>query len=747
MPQLFPRLWSSPATPPPAGAGRGGILGISFPRRNAWRIRVSPASFVAGWRRLGLFLLLCAGAVFSAAGQTDAPAWSWSHPEPHGNNTVDLLFRDGLYLQITDHGGVYTSTNRVDWVRQNTGTLRDLRGAAFLGPRLLITGESGTALWSEDARTFQAATVSPATTDWLEGVATGPDLGVAVGDNGAVYLTTNGLAWERVSFPFSEWLTGVAYGAGAFVAVGESGLIARSTTGRGWTRQDSGTTRDLERVVYGDGAFLIVGAGGTALTSSDGITWSADLATGQTNAILAAVAIPGERLAVGESAFLLRKPPGAWENQFLPAVSPLPPPDWVYAAALWDGERYLVSGRAGVSVESFRTNTGVLSDRTFWLRTEGTPRNWLWDTHRAGGTYIAVGDQGTLLTSPTGTRWAAESSGVPTNVVLYGIGSSPELAVVVGGQGTILTSPTRFAEDVLTNRMEVDGVTHALVVTNRVPLLGIDWQAVDPAPTTNTLQGIGWNNGLFVAVGAQGTVLRSTDAKSWVSGTIGSTAFLSSVTPYAGGWIASGSLGSLYTSPDATTWSRQDLGITDWIYRVRNLGGSLVAVGQNGMILLSTNALSWIRCPSGTEAWMTDVARIGDWYVACGTQGVLLRSRNLKDWEQVPMITGKALYGMATDGPQAVVAGAEGAILRALVAPELFPVTISVFWHAHTAGDSVADVFVFGGRPGQKFQLESSTNLLDWSVAGGLEIGSAGARSFGVPSSVGPRFYRTTALP
>lgn len=676
------------------------------------------------------------------------PAWTWAHPEPHGNNTVDLLFREGVYLQITDHGGVYTSTNRVDWIRQDTGTLRDLRGAAFLGARLLITGESGTALWSDDERTFQPATISPATTDWLEGVATGPDLGVAVGDNGAVYVTTNGAAWERVlNFPFSEWLTGVAYGAGAFVAVGESGLIARSTTGRDWTRQESGTTRDLERVVYGDGAFLVVGAGGTALTSPDGITWGADVATGQTNAILAAVAIPGERLAVGESAFLLRKPPGAWEDQFLPAISPLPPPDWVFAAALWDGERYLVSGRAGVSVESFRTNTVGLSDRTFWLRTDETPRTWLWDTHRAGGTYLAVGDQGTLLTSATGTRWTAESSGVPTNMVLYGIGSSPELAVVVGAQGTILTSVTRFADDVLTHRIEVEGVAHTLEVTNRVPLLGIDWEPVTPRPTTNTLQGIGWGNGLFVAVGAQGTVLSSRDARTWTTGSIGGSAFLSSVTPYAGGWIASGSLGSLYTSPDAITWSRQDLGITDWIYRVRNLGGSLVAVGQNGMILLSTNALSWVRCPSGTEAWMTDVAQIGDEYVACGTQGVLLRSRNLKEWEQVPMITGKALYGMATEGPQAVVAGAEGAILRALVAPELFPVNISVFWHAHRVAEAAADLFVFAGRPGQKFLLESSTNLLDWAVAGGLEIGGAGTRSFGVPSSLGPKFYRTTAQP
>lgn len=660
---------------------------------------------------------------------------------------VDLLHREGTYFQITDHGGVYSSTDRTRWRRESTGTLRDLRAAAFLGERLLVTGESGTALWSDDRRDFQAALVNPPTTDWLEGVAAGPDRGVAVGDNGAVYTTTNGLAWERVlDFPLTSWLTGVAYGAGAFVAVGEAGLVIRSTNGLNWARQTSGSTRDLERVAFGDGIFLVVGAEGTALTSPDGITWRADSATGLTNAILAAVVVPGERLAVGETAFVLRRPPGKWENQFLPEFSPSPPPDWVYAAATWDGEHYLASGRTGVSVESFRTNAPGLADRTFWLRTDTSPRFWLWDLHRADDTYVAVGDQATILTSEDGVNWVQEDSTAPTNVVLYGIGGSPALTVAVGAQGTILTSAATFVESAETNTIVVAGVAHEFPVTNRVPLLGIEWNAVKPAPTTNTLQGIAWDGRMFVAVGARGTVLRSLNGAEWVTDNVGGTAFLSSVVPYSGGWIATGASGSLYTSRDAVTWSRQDLGIADWIYRVRNLAGHLVAVGQNGMILTSTNALSWVRAPRVTDAWMTDVRQLGRWYLACGTQGAVLRTTNLEDWEEVPMLTGKALYGMAVAGPQALVAGAEGSILRTLVEPEEFPVTIAAFRH-ESPGSTAADLFLFKGVAEQAFRVESSEDLRSWGVVGELELDSGGTQRFGLPAVSGTRFFRTTSLP
>ena len=58
----------------------------------------------------------------------------------------------------------------------------------------------------------------------------------------------------------------MTYGNGRFVAVGEDGTILTSPDGVSWTRRTSGTSNRLEGVAYGNGLFVAVG-GGTILTS------------------------------------------------------------------------------------------------------------------------------------------------------------------------------------------------------------------------------------------------------------------------------------------------------------------------------------------------------------------------------------------------------------------------------------------------------------------------------------------------
>jgi hypothetical protein len=59
----------------------------------------------------------------------------------------------------------------------------------------------------------------------------------------------------------------VTYGNGLFVAVGEDGAILTSPDGVNWTRRTSGTRNGLESVTYGNGLFVAVGEWGTILTS------------------------------------------------------------------------------------------------------------------------------------------------------------------------------------------------------------------------------------------------------------------------------------------------------------------------------------------------------------------------------------------------------------------------------------------------------------------------------------------------
>lgn len=657
-----------------------------------------------------------------------------------------MVHAAGLYVQVTDHGGIYTSTNRLNWVRRESGTSLALRAAAWMGSRLLVTGEAGTVLWSDDAVTFRAGTLATPTTDWLEGVAALPGRAVAVGDNGAVFTTTNGLAWTRVTgLPFVDWLTGVAAGAGVFVAVGDGGLVATSPNGTSWTRRNSGTVADLQRIAFGDGRFLAVGRNGVVLTSVNGLAWNADTATGITNTLYVGLPASGERVVAGESAFLLRRPPAPWTDQSSATVSPSPVPVWSWSALLWDGTRYLAGGRTGVTAESWRTNAGALSGETFWFRNDDSPRNLLWDVIRVGHGYLAVGDVGTVLSSSAGVDWTSEGAPVTAETVLYGIGGSPEVVVAVGSSGTVLRSAVGSTNVSVTHEFTAAGGTHPLTVTRTLPLTGVEWQVSTPV-TTNTLQGVAWNRGLFVVTGAQGTVLTSSDAVTWRAASIAGAGLLSSVTAHGDGFVAAGSAGRIDTSADGTNWVARNSGTTNWVYRVRSLAGTLVAVGQNGTLLTSTEGVDWVARASGSDAFLTDACRVGRYVYVCGTGGTLLRSADLSAWEVLPTITGKSLFALATDGAQVVAVGAEGTVVRAIGDDAASPVAFAGYARRETAGGPV-EGFVFSGSPERDFRLESGVEPGPWIPAAGLRLDAAGIAVLGRDAVEASRFHRTAAGP
>lgn len=701
--------------------------------------RVSRWHFIVSW---GARLTFVLGAL-ATCGQSNL-VWTWSNPTPHGNNIADLVHRAGVYVQVTDYGGIYVSTNRVVWERRETGTLREMRGAAFMGDRLLVTGEEGIALWSDDAVRFERADVQPPTTDWLEGVAASQTVAVAVGDNGSIYRSVNGELWSQVEgLPFTDWLSGVAYGNSTFVAVGESGFIASSTNGLNWTRRSSGTNRDLTRVAFGSGRFLVVGVNGIALTSTNGVSWTEDGTTGTTSDLLAAAVSPNLHLAVGDAALRLLRPPARpWEDQFSLLVTPSPAPEWSYLAAAWDGTRFLAAGLTGVAVESLQTNFPGLQNVTLWFRLDDSPRNWLWDATRLGGTYLAVGDHATIMSSPLGSEWTLESSDLGSDTVLFGVGGSSNLAIVVGQNGTILRSPAIYSEVAVTNLIFAGGRTNTLLTTNHLNFLGLDWHTVDPPPTTNTLQGVAYNGDEYLAVGAQGTVVRSADGTNWVSGSIPSTAFFSTVVAGPSGWVAGGTGGAIFTSTNSMTWAPVNSGVTNWIYRIRRFSDRLIAVGQGGLILESADGSTWLRRESGTTNWLTDVTQVGNVYFASGVQGTILQSADGVLWDTVRTITGKALYALAHRRGQLITVGAEGVILRTLANPLAAPVEIAAFDHRNDASPSV-DLFLFEGTPDQSFRLERSPALGEWETAGEFQLGPGGRLLLGLETADATRFYRT----
>lgn len=674
---------------------------------------------------LGLSLV-----VSSQGGAAEAPlSWRWSNPLPHGNNIYDMAFQDGVYWQVADQGRIYRSTDRTTWTPVDSGTTAALRGIASHGGEVLICGESGLLLSGTSAQGFRPQPLLPPTTDWLEAVAASDQAAVAVGDAAAIYRRGTGSEWSRVSgHSFTNWLRGVAYGDGTFVAVGEDGFIATSPDGQTWARQNSPVASALNRVTFVNDAFYACGNAGVLLCGQSGGTQWELVDVGATEDLYAYAAQPAipdsvrsPELAAGDLVLQMRDDPNSPWLDHLGSGSLFPAPTWSYYATIWDGQRFLVAGRSGMLVESFWTDDPDIG--TLWFEASDSPRDWLWDVIGLPNQYIAVGDRATIMTSQNGVDWSREN--VPSNFtdpVILGVGGSSNLVVAAGSNGTLMFSPSSItnilATNVLVTLNDCEWETNSVVVTNEVDLLGLVWHAVQPAPTSFTLQGVTERDRLIVVVGDNGTVLTTTTGSTWTSRTIPGAPNLSSVAASPDRFVATGDDGALYCSHDTLEWERRDLGTTEWIYRVRYLGGRFVAVGQNGLIIFSSNGLEWDSASSRTTSWLTDVGFTGGFYFVCGTQGSLLVSTDLTDWTATETITGKSLYSLAIRDGQLIVVGVEGVILRSLLAG-LAPPNISDFSHVQCPAFTY-DRLQLLGRPDQSVVIERSLDLRTWDPVGRL---------------------------
>ncbi|MBN2506218.1 MAG: hypothetical protein JXQ71_05940 [Verrucomicrobia bacterium] len=674
-------------------------------------------------RNAALVILLACAAVACAAAELNPDRWRWSNPLPHGNNVFDLLVSGDLAVEVGDAGTLYVQWDGGRWAPAITGVSNYLRSVTLFGLRFIAVGENGCILWSDDGKVFQRAVLSPATTDWFEGVAASTQRAVAVGDNGSIYTTTDGTNWTQAASGTAEWLRGVAFGNGAFVAVGENGTVRRSTSGTTWNHVAVSTTNHLNRIRYlgngTSGQFITVGDGGAALAlaSAQGSSGWTSLASGTTNNLFDVAVNDTGTLLVGDQEIRFQ---AAGESTWTNHITSLPtnaPPAWTYLSAWGATNAFLVAGRTGMLLEGSRTNNASLYA---WQPLPFSSHAWLWDLTVQNSLHVAVGDLATILTSLDGVLWAREVvPGPTTNTVLLGVGGTTNLLLAAGNAGQVFISRAGLTNLTVTNLVGTN-----LVITNTTfNTLGVVWSPLPPF-TSNNLQGVAALSNRFVLSGARGSIYTSPDGSNWTAQTTPTTNFLSSVVALPEGWIATGDHGTLLRAgPDAVTWSPVSLATTNWLYRARCAGNRLVVVGQDGTICTADpDGSNWTLRTSGTTARLNDVTFVdGVWYVV-GNQGTVLASTNLDTWTPVRTPTIKSIFAAAAWEGQLSVAGIEGLLLRNPVLPRTSPVNF-LGYHRSVATNTPLpgiggtpiptsyELFLFGGEPDQYFKFQSCTNL------------------------------------
>lgn len=256
---------------------------------------------------------------------------------------------------------------------------------------------------------------------------------VAVGTNGALFSSTNGVNW--IPPTTINWTTtpatlpdfnAASYYGGTYVTVGTGGVLLTSADAITWTQQTGVSPgNDLYSVASnGAGGYVATGANGTIINSSNAKNWTAATSSGTTTSALYAVTYAnGMYVAAGASGTLLASTDGNIWN----------PPASISSSISSINLRGIAYG-AGIFVALGDNGTLVTSaDGTNWTLRSSSPSATLVNAVTYGRQFVAVDNAGTIFTSTDGLAWAQATS--PTSSPLYAVTHGPYNYSAVGAAG------------------------------------------------------------------------------------------------------------------------------------------------------------------------------------------------------------------------------------------------------------------------------------------------------------------------
>ena len=248
---------------------------------------------------------VAAGAQGGIYASTDGQNWTAEAASAAGSNTLSAI----QYVNSTV-GYVLSDTSQKIYAGTALGALTstatvasNVNAFATDGTTVVAVGAGGLILHSTDGANWAAAASVPGVAN-LHAVAQYGGNWVAVGDNGAIYVSSNsGVNWAVPTgsyAPVGVSLRGVAGYGTTFVAVGDNGTVVTTTDTANWTSQTLPTASALSLTAVNMAAaqYLIVGQSGSAFTSTDAYTW-APATTNITGNLYALAGTPTLYVAVG----------------------------------------------------------------------------------------------------------------------------------------------------------------------------------------------------------------------------------------------------------------------------------------------------------------------------------------------------------------------------------------------------------------------------------------------------------------
>lgn len=291
------------------------------------------------------------------------------------------------------------------------------------------------------------------------------------------------------------------------------------------------------------------------------------------------------------------------------------------------------------------------------------------------GTFVAVGPEGTVLTSAIGENWNPQVSGTTESLQDVTFGDGRFLAV--GESGTIVTSPD-----------------------------GTNWTSCISGVTTN-LGSVVFADGLFVAVGRH-LSLTSPDGVSWASHEHDFDADYMTLVYGDGLFVMPGQRDSIFLSADGSNWVERVLPTERGVSAMGYGAGLFVLIDKYKNGFVSRDANEWVAVGVVPVVRAAAVVHGHGYFVTVGA-GSAAYSQDGHGWRTAPVVLTPrdACFGNGTF----VAVGFGETIVQ----------SNPVFW-LHSKVGGVVEIF---GPVGNTFGVEAANSLgaaQEWAILTNLTL-------------------------
>lgn len=528
---------------------------------------------------------------------------------PDGENwsTVTMEYTKGIEAITYWNGNYYAggvdsrillkSTDLVNWTQQSVSTSNypfNMKAFQAAFGKLYALGDSPEMAATEDGLNW-AEVANPSTRD-LESMAYNGTIAVAVGLDGFVMTSSNGVDWtERpVTIPdiesgLEDDFHAVRWLNGQFVATGREGLIMTSTDGITWTHHPNSFGDWFYDVVYKDDLYILPGRQGVIRTTANFSEWNEiDVGTNQT-----------------------------WNNLALA------------------GDRIVAAGREG--------NVAYTDNVSNWTTTTNGTRQFLDQIEYGADVYVTTGASGGIYKSNDSEAWIQVFQ-EPAQWPMYGLRWDGSQFVTMTGGGLLHTSPDGENWSVATERSIERRVEELEYVNGQYWALGADGLIASSTDLAtwdeqtvggHRFYGICYGNGLYVVTGYKedntgGIIFTSPDGVNWTERDPGypdnDGIRIYTVIYAEGRYVAGGTGRSLTYSTDGINWTYEDdPGTTPFIFNeLTHVDGQFLCLSVAGRIYMSDDGISWTITRLRTTRGLRDYIEAGGRTVVVGTSGTIL---------------------------------------------------------------------------------------------------------------------------